>query len=87
VWKFMERGKPVHELFWRPEVNRLLGRYRWRCEDVNKVDFQDIPWGCLDWFDLARGTNTWRPFLYVVMSFTFQKRHGNVSTRYEIIRF
>jgi hypothetical protein len=43
-----EREGAVHDLVWRPEVNRLLGKHRRRCEDVNKVDLQDIVWERLD---------------------------------------
>jgi hypothetical protein len=62
-WKLRGMGKAVHELVWRPEVNRLLVRSRRRCEDVNKVDLQGIVWECLDWIVLARGNDTWRPFV------------------------
>jgi hypothetical protein len=37
-------GKAVHELVWKPDVNRLLGRHNRRCEGVYKVDLQDIVW-------------------------------------------
>jgi hypothetical protein len=81
----MERGKVVHEFVWRPEVNRLLGRHRRRCEDVNKVDLQDkSAWTGLIWLEVLTHD---LHFCVWKCPFAFQKRPGNVSTRYIIIRF
>jgi hypothetical protein len=41
--------------------------------DENEVDLQDIVWIYLKLFNLARGSNMWRPSVYVVMPFCVPK--------------
>ena len=49
----------------KPEGRRPLGRPR---EDNIKMDLQEIGYGGVDWFELARDRDRWRALLNAVMN-------------------
>jgi hypothetical protein len=51
----------------RPEGRRPLGRPRRRCEDSIKMDLQEVGWS-MDWIELARDRDRWRPLMNAVMN-------------------
>ena len=53
----------------KPEGKRPLGRPRHRWEDNIKLDFQEVGWWCVDWFDVAHDRDMWRALVNAVMNF------------------
>jgi len=41
----------------KPEGKRPLGRPRHRCEDIIKLDLQEVGCEVMDWMDLAQDRN------------------------------
>ena len=41
----------------KPEGKRPLGRPRHRCEDIIKLDLQEVVCEVMDWMDLAQDRN------------------------------
>jgi hypothetical protein len=48
------------------EGKRPLGRPRRRWEDHNKMDFQEVGCGVMDWIELAQERDRWRAFVNAV---------------------
>jgi len=44
----------------KPERKRILGGPRLRWEDFNKLDFQDVGCGVIDWIELVQDKDSWR---------------------------
>jgi hypothetical protein len=63
-----------------PEGKRPFGRSRRRWEDDIKMDLQDVGWGSVDWFDLARDRYRWRDFAKAVMNLRFSLNAGSFLT-------
>lgn len=54
-------------------LSSLLGNLA-EGEDNNKVDFQEIGWGCgLDWTDPAQDRGRWQAIVNTVMTFRVRK--------------
>jgi hypothetical protein len=53
----------------KSEGKRLLMRPRRRCENNNKMDSQEMGYGCVDWIELAQDRNRWRALVTAVMNF------------------
>jgi hypothetical protein len=49
-----ERRGVYRILLERPEGRRPIGKPRRKWEDDIKMDLQDVRWGSMNWFDLAR---------------------------------
>jgi hypothetical protein len=52
--------------------------------DDNEVDLQDVVGWMLDWIDLVRGSDTWPPFVHLVMTFCVPKA---ICNKFETISF
>ena len=63
-----ERRGVYRVLEGKPEGNRPLGRAKYRWEDNNNIDLQEV--GCRDMnsIDLAQDRDRWRALVNVVMS-------------------
>jgi hypothetical protein len=55
-----ERRGVYRILVGKPEGKRLLGRLRRRWENNIKMDFQEVGYGGMDWFELAQDRDRWR---------------------------
>jgi hypothetical protein len=60
----------VHAGFWWGDLRRkrLLGRLRFKWEDTNKVDLQEVGWGGMDWLGLVQGRDRWLALVNAVMN-------------------
>jgi hypothetical protein len=52
----------------KPEGKRPLGRPRPRWEDNNKMEFQEVGCGAVDWIELAQDRGRWRALVNAVMN-------------------
>ena len=52
----------------KPEGKRPLGRPRRRREDNNKMGFQEVGCGGMDWIELAQNRDRWRALVGAVMN-------------------
>jgi hypothetical protein len=65
-----ERRGAYRALVGKPEGRRPLGRPRRRWEDNIKTDLREVGWGgSIDWVDLAKDRDRWRPLVNAVMNF------------------
>jgi len=65
----MGEGRGVYRaLVGKPEGKGPLGRPRHRWEDNNKMDFQEVGFGCMDWIELAQDRDRWRALVTAVMN-------------------
>jgi hypothetical protein len=55
-------------LLWKPEVKRLLGRHRRRCEENIKMNLQEVGCVVIDWIKLAKDTDILRALLNAVLN-------------------
>jgi hypothetical protein len=60
VARMVERRGVHRVLMGKPEEMRQLGRDRRRWEDNNKMDFQEVKCGGMDWIELAQDRDRWR---------------------------
>jgi hypothetical protein len=54
-------------LMGKPEGEGPLGRPIYRWGDIIMVDFREIGWGSMDWFDLAQDRVQYRALVNMVM--------------------
>jgi hypothetical protein len=54
-------------LIGKPEGKRLLGRRRYRWEDIIRMDIREIGWKDIDWMQLAQNRDQWRALVNTVM--------------------
>jgi hypothetical protein len=52
----------------KPEGKRPLGRPRPRRKDGIRMDFREIGWGSVEWFQLAQDGDRWRDLVNTVMN-------------------
>jgi len=50
----------------KPEGKRPLGRPRYRWEDNNKLDLQEVGGARVDWMELAQDRDRWRALVGTV---------------------
>ena len=55
----------------KPEGERPPGRDRRRWEDNIKMDLQEVGFGGVDWFWLAKDRDSWRSLVNAVMNLRF----------------
>jgi hypothetical protein len=53
----------------KPEEKRPLGRPRCKWVDNIKIDFREIRWGVMDWYDLAQDRDQWMALANTLMNF------------------
>ena len=58
------------------EGKRPLGRHRFRWEDNNKMDLQEVICGGMDWIELAQDRDRWRALVIAVMSLSGSIKRG-----------
>jgi hypothetical protein len=58
-----EERKAYKVLVGKPEGNRGFGRRRRRWENVIRMDFGEIGWGCVEWIQLAQDRDRWRALI------------------------
>jgi hypothetical protein len=52
----------------KPEGKRPLGRTKHRWQVNNKMDFQEMGYGDMDWIELAQDMDRWRAPMNAVMN-------------------
>ena len=52
----------------KPEGKKPLGRPRLKWEDNNKMDFQEVGCGGMDWIELTRDRGRWQALVNKVMN-------------------
>ena len=52
----------------KPEEKSQLRRFRLRWEDNNKMDYQEVECGDMDWIDLAQDRDRWQALVNAVMN-------------------
>ena len=52
----------------KPGGKRPLGSYRRRWEDNNKMDLEEVGYGCMDWIELAQDRERLRALVNAVMN-------------------
>ena len=70
----MGEGRGVHRvLVGKPEGKRPLGRPRRRCEDIIKMDLQEVGGSCGDWMELVQDRDRWRALVGTGRNFRVPK--------------
>ena len=64
----------------KPEGKRPLVRPRHRWEGNIKMNLKEVVRGGMDWIELARDRDRWRPFMNVVMNLRVLSNAGNFLT-------
>jgi hypothetical protein len=68
---YCERGKKrnlYRLLVENPEGKRPLGRPRWKCVNIIKVDLAEAGLGGVDWICMVQDRDKWRSLVDVVMN-------------------
>jgi hypothetical protein len=52
----------------KPEGKKPLGRPSRRWEDNNKMDFQEVGYGVMDWIELDQNRDRWWELVNAVMN-------------------
>ena len=52
----------------KTEGTRPLGIPRRRWENNNKIDLQEVRFGCMDWIELAQDRDSWWTFVTAAIS-------------------
>jgi hypothetical protein len=68
VARMGEKRNAYSILVGKPEGKRPLGRPRRRWVDYIKIDFREIGWDSVDWFDLAQNRDKWRALMNTAMN-------------------
>jgi hypothetical protein len=55
----------------KPEGMRPLGRPELGGRIILKWILEKIRWGCMDWIDLAQGSDQWRALVNTIMNLWF----------------
>jgi hypothetical protein len=64
----MREGRGVYRiLVGKPEGKKPLGRPRRKWEGNNKLDFQEVRCGVMDWIELAQERDGWRALVNEVI--------------------
>jgi hypothetical protein len=63
-----EKRNVYRGLMGKPEGNRPLDRPKRRWEDGIRMDFREIGWGSVDWFQLAQHRYRWRALVNTAMN-------------------
>jgi hypothetical protein len=66
-----ERRGICRVLVGKPDGQRPLGKPRYRWEDINKMDLQELGCGGMDWIELAQDRGRWRTLMNAVMKLPF----------------
>ena len=62
------RGEVYTGSWWGNLREKSLWRPRSRWEENNKMDLQEVEWGCMDWIYLAEDRDRWRALVSAVMN-------------------
>jgi hypothetical protein len=68
VARIGERKGAYRILVGKPEGKRPLGRSRRSCEDIIRMDLQEVGCGDRDWIELAQDRDRWRTVVNEVMN-------------------
>jgi hypothetical protein len=63
-----EKRNAYKLLVGKPEGKRPLGRPRRRWVDNIRMDFEEVGWGDVDWFGLAKDRDRWRALMNSVLN-------------------
>jgi hypothetical protein len=68
MWRVWGRGGVYRVLVGKPGGKRPLGRPRRIWMDNNKMDFQEVGCGDMDWIKLVQDTDRWWALVNAVMN-------------------
>ena len=66
---------------------RPLGRPKYRWEDNIKINLQEVGWGGVDWFDLAKDRDKWWAVVNAVTNLRVLENAGNSLTSRGTVNF
>jgi len=76
MWHVWGTGIAYWAFLERPDRKRALGTPMFRLGNNNKMDFQELGCGGMDWIGLAQDRDSWLAFVIAVMNIHFPQNVG-----------